>query len=711
MTMTRKVIDPNIFEHELVETVKIFGRDSKLQVVLKAEMGGSTNHETVTLQNWRRDVPLPLAKANMLRMIKMHEIGHVLFTNKDKKKIKAYRDLIEGWGDYGHLVWNGIEDPRMERDVFRLYAGAAKVFEDGTREFMGESWDDDGSAIGFLAKIKGHHNEYAGWNSWANLPWLLALAGRESLGWCKVGSEILDLFAERGVISGIARSAVADIGELRWGRKGSIDAANLALKLLKSLPVRDEDEDEREGEGDYGTGGEKIEIGTEGDDEKGEVIEGGHGETETGEKEEESDEGKRDDGDTVSDGGDDGEEEVGSGGQSGDTTDEDSGEGKSGEVKENGAGGAGEQSEEGAEFTELPPGLSAEELMDGEKVDADLSVALGSSRVSGEGSYQAMDTSQDKVHTAKDEDGLYGAMTYGTRLRKSVYGDRKYMEIKSQLGGYVGVVMRRMENAMASLDARKYMGGFDEGKLNGKALVSVVSRLEMRAYKKRTDDVEVNTAVEILIDLSGSMHDGGKSELAMQCAITLCEALERTPASYEVTGFNAVSGQKSGKVSRGSKRVSEGRMLSERTGDGAVRADILDHWVFKDFDSQLRDSMSGLAHIEDAVGGQNIDGESVGWAAARLMARKERRKILLVLSDGNPAGFVVGSRDAFYAHLKDSVSGIEKSGVSIAAIGIMSPSVERFYKNWVVVNDIKGLSGVAMEQLSKMMFAEKWKGK
>ena len=51
MTMTRKVIDPNIFEHELVETVKIFGRDSKLQVVLKEEMGGSTNHETVTLQN------------------------------------------------------------------------------------------------------------------------------------------------------------------------------------------------------------------------------------------------------------------------------------------------------------------------------------------------------------------------------------------------------------------------------------------------------------------------------------------------------------------------------------------------------------------------------------------------------------------------------------------------------------------------------------
>ena len=705
MTMTGKVIDPNIFEHELVETVKIFGRDNKLRVVLKPEMGGSTNHETVTLQNWRRDVPLPLAKANMLRMIKMHEIGHVLFTHKDKKKIKAYRDLIEGWGEYGHSVWNGIEDPRMERDVFRLYAGAAKVFEDGTREFMGESWDDDGSAIGFLAKIEGHHNEYEGWNSWANLPWLLALAGRENLGWCKVGSEILDLFAKRGVISGIARSAMAEIGDMRWGRKGSIDAANLALELLNKLPVKAEEE-----EGGYGTGGEKIEIGTEGDDEADEGVEGGHGEAETGEEEEESDEGERDDGDAVSErGSDGGDEEEGSGGESGDSPAKGA-DGESVETEPDNKG-TGDSSEEGADVTDLPPGLTAEELMDGEKVDADLGDALGSSRVMGEGSYQAMDTSQDKVHTAKDEDGLYGAMTYGTRLRKSVYGDRRYMEIKRELGGYVGVVMRRMENAMASLDARKYMGGFDEGKLNGKALVSVVSRLELRAYKKRTDDIEVNTAVEILIDLSGSMDSGGKSELAMQCAITLCEALERTPAAYEVTGFNAVSGQRSGKVKRGSGRVDKSYELSSRAGDGAVRADILDHWVFKDFDSQLRDSMSGLSHIEDAVGGQNIDGESVGWAAARLMARKERRKILLVLSDGNPAGFVVGNRAAFYAHLRDTVKGIEKAGVSVAAIGIMSSSVKDFYKNWVVVNDINSLSGVAMEQLSKMMFAEKWKGK
>ena len=44
--------------------------------------------------------------------------------------------------------------------------------------------------------------------------------------------------------------------------------------------------------------------------------------------------------------------------------------------------------------------------------------------------------------------------------------------------------------------------------------------------------VELNTAVQVVIDLSGSMKNEEKSQVAMESAVALVEAIERTGVAY-----------------------------------------------------------------------------------------------------------------------------------------------------------------------------------
>jgi cobalamin biosynthesis protein CobT len=71
-----------------------------------------------------------------------------------------------------------------------------------------------------------------------------------------------------------------------------------------------------------------------------------------------------------------------------------------------------------------------------------------------------------------------------------------------------------------------------------------------------------------------------------------------------------------------------------------------------------------------------------------IMARKEKRKILVVLSDGMPCSDRAGSTDKY---LKDAVKYVESSPVELYAIGIESRSVKHFYSNFEVLSRVSDL--------------------
>ena len=69
-----------------------------------------------------------------------------------------------------------------------------------------------------------------------------------------------------------------------------------------------------------------------------------------------------------------------------------------------------------------------------------------------------------------------------------------------------------------------------------------------------------------------------------------------------------------------------------------------------------------------------MDGEAVEWACARLAARPEARKILVVISDGSPMdGATALANDPFYLdnHLKQVVARQESAGrVEVLGLGV-----------------------------------------
>ncbi len=80
----------------------------------------------------------------------------------------------------------------------------------------------------------------------------------------------------------------------------------------------------------------------------------------------------------------------------------------------------------------------------------------------------------------------------------------------------------------------------------------------------------------------------------------------------------------------------------------------------------------------------NNDADSVMWAYNQLIRRKEERKILIVLSDGAPAGQWAGhGRD----NLKHVCSTIQREGrVELWGVGICSDAVSEYYKHHLVLN-------------------------
>ena len=106
---------------------------------------------------------------------------------------------------------------------------------------------------------------------------------------------------------------------------------------------------------------------------------------------------------------------------------------------------------------------------------------------------------------------------------------------------------------------------------------------------------------------------------------------------------------------------------------------------------------------------ENIDGEALAWAHARLMARPEQRRILMMISDGAPVDdstLSVNSGSYLELHLRQVIEEIEtRSPVELIAIGI-GHDVTRYYRRAVTISDPSELAGAMTDKLVEL-FEEK----
>jgi cobalamin biosynthesis protein CobT len=98
---------------------------------------------------------------------------------------------------------------------------------------------------------------------------------------------------------------------------------------------------------------------------------------------------------------------------------------------------------------------------------------------------------------------------------------------------------------------------------------------------------------------------------------------------------------------------------------------------------------------------ENTDGDAIAYATARLGQRKEHRKVLLVLSDGSPAGRE--SAGDIEAYTLQAVNDAENSGVDVYGIGILDGNVRHFYKKHEVVDKLERLAPTILSVLDRSM--------
>jgi len=151
---------------------------------------------------------------------------------------------------------------------------------------------------------------------------------------------------------------------------------------------------------------------------------------------------------------------------------------------------------------------------------------------------------------------------------------------------------------------------------------------DSRIFAHKDQRQSPNTAIHLVVDLSGSMG-GGKDAMALDAAMALALALEPIRGvTQAITAFPGSFG------------------LDDRV------VKILGHG------EQVRNQVGYFA--QRGRGGTPMTG-ALWYAAADLLARTEERKVMLVLTDGSPNHFASAS---------DMVKKAMLAGIQVIGVGI-----------------------------------------
>ena len=269
-------------------------------------------------------------------------------------------------------------------------------------------------------------------------------------------------------------------------------------------------------------------------------------------------------------------------------------------------------------------------------------------------------------------------------------GDKTYFQsAKKFLEGYeeqVGSKLISQENfaqqvrRLIQIRAKVQMQyGTKKGKLDQSRLSRICFNapgFNERVFKNKIENKLLDAAITVLVDMSGSMG-GQKVFNALASTLLVNEVCSTLNIPLEIIGFT--DGYSS--------------TLS------AIKPIM---YIYKSF-SDLKVSSDSLreyfAYSSNHMSG-NPDGENILWAYDRLAKRKERKKLLIVMSDGSPAASKSCMGIGEFTH--KVIEEIEASkSVDIYGLGLCSDSVKYYYKAHSIVSNPEEIPGKLIELIER----------
>lgn len=221
----------------------------------------------------------------------------------------------------------------------------------------------------------------------------------------------------------------------------------------------------------------------------------------------------------------------------------------------------------------------------------------------------------------------------------------------------------------------RYLGGQKKGKIHFKNVYKAGTPLPSyneRVFRQKFTSDTLDTCVTVLTDLSGSMN-GSKLMHAIDSSILLNTSIARSlRIPVEMLAF------------------------TEYGSDTFIG-------IIKEADEMSSDEkiINNFAKASCFMSA-NADGDAILWAYERLKYKEQKRKILIVISDGSPAASRSGDAYAFTSTVIKQIEDEKK--IEIYGIGIMNHNVDQLYKEHVVINRASELEKEVLTLIKRSIF-------
>ena len=258
-------------------------------------------------------------------------------------------------------------------------------------------------------------------------------------------------------------------------------------------------------------------------------------------------------------------------------------------------------------------------------------------------------------------------------------------------------IANRLQRKLLAQQNRNWDFNMEEGYLDTSRLSRIIANPQNKLSYKKEKEVEFkDTVVSVLIDNSGSMR-GRPITVAALCSDILAKTLERCLIKTEILGFTT-------KAWKGGE--SREKWIKNGKPSNPGRLNDLRHIIYKSADSPSRRSKQNLGLLlREGILKENIDGEALKWASYRLKNRQEKRKILIVISDGAPVDdstLSVNPGNYLEKNLREIINQIQDNKeVELIAIGI-GHDVSRYYSKAITIMDVDQLGEVLLNELSEI---------
>jgi cobalamin biosynthesis protein CobT len=263
----------------------------------------------------------------------------------------------------------------------------------------------------------------------------------------------------------------------------------------------------------------------------------------------------------------------------------------------------------------------------------------------------------------------------------------------------VGPLMKDLRRLIAARSQVRRIPGKRSGRLHAASLHRIKVG-DDRVFSRKEEAVSLSTAITLLIDNSGSMS-GPRMKLATETAYALGTVLNKLGIAFECIGFTT--------------NGNPGRDYLDALHQASRKYPIsrslpLNMPKFKAFDERW--TIPVQQRFAAVFGGQrpcqmNCTPEGCGleFAAKRLLARPEERKILICMTDGEPGtqgstGYVPG---LYVNQSRKMVESIALAGVDVVGIGIQHAGPTNYYPNSLVIQNVAEMPKLLMGVLKKFL--------